>query len=211
MIIYSLSESDNWILAGDVYMASLLEPDSRNVKCLEINHGDIIVPVDGINREQRISIIGHGKNGSYNYFTANAFVNILKKLGLDRDYSGTIEYFTCCSALFKNDAHHPMHSLAHLTKNEFPNAIVIGAQGPSIIGYDNKRYVVNPDRTKTAFDKQNGSIRDCQVDTNVQVNGDIISTGRDIRNKENVKQFYNQFIKELYDSNCLINGVLVLD
>lgn len=212
MIIYSLSghANDDWILAGDAYMASLLEPDRTNFPCVEIKVGDIIRPVENINHQQRISIIGHGEKGLYNHITANGFVNILKELGLNDNYTGIIEYFTCYSALFRTDP--PiMHSLVHLTKNEFPQAIVIGAQGPSIIGPDNIRLTVNPDKLDIASQKQQDCIRNCNVDTTRPINGNILNIGKNIRDNQNVKNFYKQFINELVLNSCLINGVLVLN
>lgn len=206
MIIYP--ENYDWILAGDVYIASLKEDPNQTIQTICVDKNLNVVENDPvqINSQERITIIGHGSPGKYLKKTPNDFIKMLKKLGLRPTYSGTIEFFTCDSALFNEN---PVdHSLAHLTKNEFPNAMVIAAKGPSIYKDVDQRYVVDPDKTDEALAIQNKLI----VDTSIpQGNISIIEKGRQIRERESVKKFYEQLINELTNNNLLINGVEILD
>lgn len=200
----------DWILAGDVYMAALIEnvqhPENVRVEVVDFE-GGLITPVDNINGESIISIIGHGSPGSYEFINARAFVNILLELGLNGNYSGTIEYYTCDSAIF--DVVNPNHSLAHLTKNEFPLAKVVGAKGPSIIGYDKCRYIVNPVFSNNAGIIQ-GNLTQGHNFNQIMVHNDIFDNGMAVRNHPDVRAFYDNFIRQLKEKNYLVNGLAYL-
>lgn len=201
----------DWILAGDVYMAALIENEHNpeSVKVVEVDFsGGVIKPITAINEESRISIIGHGSPGTYNKIIASSFIQKLHEMGLDKNYQGTIEYYTCDSALFNEEA--PHHSLAHLTKNEFPLARVIGAKGPSIIGYDKCRYIVNPLFTNNAGELQKTLKPNLTFDTIMRNFNQIIDKGKAVRDKKEVKTFYDNFIRQLKERNYLINGLSYL-
>ena len=188
MIIYP--ENYDWILAGDVYIASLKEEPNQEIQTICVDETLKVVKDDPkqINSQKRITII---------------------ELGLQSTYSGTIEFFTCDSALFNEN---PVdHSLAHLTKNEFPNAKVIAAKGPSIYKDVNNRYVVDPDKTKEAIDIQNELILKIDDTSIPQGNIPIIEKGRRIRERESVKTFYEQLIEKLSANDLLIAGEIILD
>ena len=206
MIIYP--ENYDWILAGDVYIASQKEkPGQIQTICVNDDLKVVGIGPNSINAQDRITIIGHGSPGKYLSKTPNDFVNMLKNLGLKQEYSGTIEFFTCDAALFNEN---PVdHSLAHLTKNEFPNAKVIAAKGPSIYKGKDQRYVVNPDMISKAWDIQESLIVDKSIPTG---NLSIIEKGKIIRERASVKKFYERFIQELSGVNgMLINEVVILD
>lgn len=209
MIIYP--KNYDWILAGDVYIASLKEDPNQEIQTICVDETLKVVKDDPkqINSQKRITIIGHGSPGQYMRKTPNEFITMLRKLGLQSTYSGTIEFFTCDSALFNEK---PVeHSLAHLTKNEFPNAKVIAAKGPSIYKDVNNRYVVDPDKTKEAIDIQNELILEIDDTSIPQGNIPIIEKGRRIRERESVKTFYEQLIEKLSANDLLIAGEIILD
>lgn len=200
----------DWILAGDVYMAALIEnvqhPENVRVEVVDYE-GGLIKPITAINEESRISIIGHGSPGTYNEIIANSFIQKLHEMGLDENYQGTIEYYTCDSAIF--DVVNPNHSLAHLTKNEFPLAKVVGAKGPSIIGYDKCRYIVNPVFSNNAGIIQ-GDLTQGHNFNQIMVHNDIFDNGMAVRNHPDVRAFYDNFIRQLKEKNYLINGLSYL-
>ena len=200
----------DWILAGDVYMAALIEnvqhPENVRVEVVDFE-GGLIKPITAINEESRISIIGHGSPGTYNEIIANSFIQKLHEMGLDKNYQGTIEYYTCDSAIF--DVVNPNHSLAHLTKNEFPLAKVVGAKGPSIIGYDKCRYIVNPVFSNNAGIIQ-GDLTQGHNFNQIMVHNDIFDNGMAVRNHPDVRAFYDNFIRQLKEKNYLINGLSYL-
>lgn len=201
----------DWILAGDVYMAALIENEHNpeSVKVVEVDFsGGVIKPITGINEELRISIIGHGSPGTYNEIIASSFIQKLHKMGLDENYQGTIEYYTCDSALNRNEG--TDDSLAYLTKNKFKSARVIGAQGSSIIGYDKCRYIVDQSFESEASQLQSNLLNNHNFSEIINIDKSVFDKGKAVRDKKEVKTFYDNFIRQLKERNYLINGLSYL-
>lgn len=176
----------DWIIAGDVFTISKRENNVELV-CIDDALKYKTMPLINATREN-IYVFGHGKTGYYGNMTAAHFAQALVDMGLQANFSGEIEFFTCSAGLSENG-----FSLVESTKNRFPYATVIGAKGASIIENENIRLVVNSQYEDEA----------AQIQKRL-TNEFILTIGEAVRNNDKVKEFYNLFVRKLNGNHYIL-------